>query len=139
VQDRFPTVVVGAAGTRVSRAIPMPDSRVCGLMHRSQISDLVFLVVIVFARIRKICVGSSVTDAASAVALIGASRQHGPVRDVRIPGKRSASRTSGCQRCSLVRGFDGDDQVGGVGHHHVRHLEIIIIMSDLVLSTLFIS
>ena len=78
MQDRFSAVVVRAARTRVSRAVPMSAESRVRLMHRRQISDLVLLVVIVLARVRIIRVRvAAETDAPSAaVALRRAPGQH---------------------------------------------------------------
>ena len=72
-----------------------------------EIPDFIFVVIVVSVR-------ASVGPAALRAAL----GQEGPVAHVRIPGEASPPRHEG----ALVGGLDRDDEVGAVGHHHVRHL-----------------
>ena len=119
MKDRFPAVVVGTVGARVGRAVAVIKARVRG-PHRGQVSDLVFLVVVVFAGVGIVGV---VAEVDATVALGGAARQEGVVGHVGVPRKGASPRTGGCQGGPLVGRLHRDDQVGRIGDHHVRYLK----------------
>ena len=72
------------------------------MIQRSEVPDLV-LIIVVF----------------TAGPALGGVAQHGVTAHVGIPGETSSPRP---HQSPLVCGLDGDNEVAGVGHHHVGHL-----------------